>query len=101
MNDLSFHSKNITFDQAELRQQLQLESNKIIDMLIRKRADYGPFNIKRFGEQGIVIRVSDKIDRLINLITAGREPEVADETTDDTWRDIAGYALLALIARKG
>lgn len=66
---------------------------EIVELLDRKRADYGTENIKKFGSYGVLVRVSDKVERLINL--SGKEPNF--EGIEDSWKDIAGYAILALI----
>lgn len=69
------------------------------DLVIRKQIDYGPHAISRFGMNGIVIRLSDKIERLINLTQFKKEPEV-EESIEDTLADIIGYAVLGLVMQK-
>ncbi|PWA11083.1 hypothetical protein DCC39_10315 [Pueribacillus theae] len=73
---------------------------ELADTLIRKQIDYGPNAISRFGMDGIVIRISDKLERLINLTQLKSEPEV-DESVEDTLRDMAGYAILGLMVLEG
>lgn len=68
---------------------------EIAELLDRKRADYGTENIKKFGSYGVLVRVSDKVERLINLSKRNDKPNF--ESIEDSWRDIAGYAILALI----
>ncbi len=68
---------------------------EIAELLDQKRADYGTENIKKFGSHGVLVRVSDKVERLINLSKRSNKPNF--ESVEDTWRDIAGYAILALI----
>lgn len=68
---------------------------EIVELLDRKRADYGTENIKKFGSYGVLVRVSDKVERLINL--SRKEGQVNFESVEDSWKDIAGYAILALI----
>ena len=68
---------------------------EIVELLDRKRADYGTENIKKFGSYGVLVRVSDKVERLINLSKRNDKPNF--ESIEDSWRDIAGYAILALI----
>ena len=68
---------------------------EIAELLDQKRADYGAENIKKFGSYGVLVRVSDKVERLINLSKRNNKPNF--ESVEDTWRDIAGYAILALI----
>lgn len=70
------------------------------DTLIRKQIDYGPNAISRFGLEGILIRMSDKLERLIHLQQLKSDPEV-DESIEDTLRDIAGYAILGLMVQSG
>jgi len=70
-------------------------AEEIALLLDRKRADYGTENIKKFGSQGVLVRVSDKVERLINL--SRKDGQVNFESVEDTWKDIAGYAILALL----
>ena len=67
----------------------------IAELLISKQKDYGKNNILDFGEFGILVRVNDKISRLKNLSKSGSEPK--NESIDDTWKEVAGYAIIALI----
>jgi hypothetical protein len=71
-------------------------AEEIAQLLDRKRADYGSENIKKFGSQGVLVRVSDKVERLINLSKKGQD-EVNFELKEDSWKDMAGYSLLALL----
>lgn len=66
----------------------------------RKAKAYGAHAIGRFGVFGIAVRMSDKIERLITL-TENQNISDADESIDDTLMDLAGYAIIALIVRKG
>lgn len=47
-------------------------------------------------EQGILVRLTDKLSRLANLMT--RDAKVVDESVRDTVLDIVNYALLFLAA---
>ncbi len=71
----------------------------------RKQADYGsdadPFaNVNaatKFGIKpwvGALLRINDKITRLQSLIVKGR---LVNESAEDSLRDIAVYALIALL----
>ena len=53
-----------------------LEDIKTFD---KKQHDYGPGNIAGFGEQGVLVRVSDKIARVKNLICLLYTSDAADE----------------------
>jgi hypothetical protein len=49
-------------------------------------------------EQGFVVRMSDKLQRVSNLIS--REAKVADEKIEDTLKDLSVYSILFLIYLK-
>jgi len=72
-------------------------TDNICNMLIKKQKDYGRSNILEFGEFGIVIRTNDKMSRLKNLYKNQLAPN--NEAIDDSWLDIAGYAVIALMLR--
>lgn len=64
-----------------------------------KQADYGPGNIAGFGEVGVLVRNSDKIERLKNLNKTGKKPK--NESIDDTWMDSHVYGAIARMCRRG
>ncbi len=72
-----------------------LECIKLFD---DKQKDYGSANISRAGYKGVMIRMGDKFCRLESL---NGKSDVANEPIDDTLRDIANYAIIALMCRKG
>ena len=72
---------------------------EIANLLIMKQKDYGKRNILDFGEYGILVRTNDKIARLKELVLKDKTP--ANEKKTDSWKDIAGYALLALLLERG
>lgn len=65
--------------------------------LISKQRDYGKDNILNFGEMGVLVRTNDKMSRLKNLILNNKEAQ--NESIEDNWKDLAGYAVLALMLR--
>lgn len=77
-------------------------ANEIVDLLNRKRQDYGDpqRTLGRFGLLGIAIRLNDKMERLINLTTT-KTDKPNFESIEDTLKDIAGYAILGLALMKG
>lgn len=84
----------VTFEQAV--DMLLAEMRRV---LLAKQADYGPGNIAKFGELGVLVRASDKVERLTNLLQSGREPN--HESLDDSWLDLANYGLIGLLVRRG
>lgn len=77
----------------------------IVSTLISKQKDYGPENIARFGNIGLLIRMHDKIARLENILaktennfnTAININSVSNETIIDTLIDIIGYSAIAIM----
>lgn len=82
--------------------------NKSMELIKRKGADYNRdqqeqgdtlFNLRvcellgivPSTEEGILVRLSDKLMRLISLTKPGREAEVKDESVLDTINDIHNY----------
>lgn len=92
-----------TFDDA--CEQLVQE---IAQIVIKKQRDYGKENILKYEEfmrqvvgkdyqvgVGVLARLNDKMERLKNLYKKGMEPE--NEPIEDTFCDIIGYSLVALL----
>lgn len=79
-----------TFEQA-----LDAKLAECRTLMIRKQLDYGPGNISTWGEIGVAVRLTDKIERLRNLFMSGRTPQ--NESIRDTAIDIANYGLILLM----
>ncbi len=86
---------------AALRQALQN-----VQLFDKKQQDYGNLNIGLWAELGVVVRCTDKIMRLRNLLLNGdgtpssRNPAVA-EPLEDTFADLSNYGLIGQLIRKG
>ena len=60
-----------------------------------------PFtNFRLGGQYGIVIRMTDKISRLLTLTNPAHSMDGADESIEDTCRDLANYAMLLAAMRR-
>ena len=68
-------------------------------LLDRKNRDYGPGNISAFGEQGVIVRVNDKVERLKTLVWGGKHPQ--HEKVEDTWKDLTNYGVIGLMCHRG
>ena len=86
--------KNLSFEEACTRVAIQISQ-----VVIEKQHDYGHDNILAFREQGLVVRLWDKINRLKNLMWKDVEPK--NESVADTFTDIAGYAIIGLMLAEG
>ena len=76
--------------------------NELNALYKRKNADYGDSFAKSYREYGLVmpcIRLEDKLNRLKALRT--KLAEVKDESIEDTLLDLANYAIMTVIERRG
>jgi len=70
-------------------------AGEYLDLFASKQNDYGVNNIGFFGEQGVVIRLHDKIQRLIRMVWKQVQPK--NESIRDTWLDVIGYGIIGLL----
>lgn len=74
--------------------------NDLIALMDERHQKYGSGNIDAFGLLGIVVRLSDKIERLKQWVS---NPllHAPDESTEDTFKDMANYAIIGLMLIHG
>ena len=93
----------------ETEQMFQKELNNMYMTFCRKQYDYGPGNIamgtllksdKEINQSlfGIIVRMNDKINRLLNLSTK-HNFKAQNEPIEDACLDIAIYCVMALIVK--
>ena len=91
----------------ELSQEFKDIQDEMYRMFAAKHLDYGLQNIslggdltkendKKFSLTGLAIRLTDKISRLRNLLTNGRN-FVKGEGMEDTFIDIANYGIIGML----
>lgn len=73
----------------------------LFDLFCERQRKYGPGNIAAFGEQGCVVRASDKLARLRRHYFEGGQDDMPDESVRDAWADLAVYGAIALVCRDG
>ena len=78
---------------------LDISNEYLLETLVRKQTDYGHNNIAKYGRQGLIIRVHDKIARLENLIA--KNEDAKNEPIEDTLLDIAGYSAIGIMWETG
>ena len=69
----------------------------------KKNADYGDSVGELYAKLGditLLTRISDKYNRLMNLLDPKKEGEVNYESVDDTILDMANYCIIWLMERK-
>lgn len=75
--------------------------NKLHEMYILKNADYGDSVgelYKKLGDISFLTRISDKYNRLMNLMIAGGGENF--ESIEDTIQDMANYCIIWLMERE-
>ena len=86
------------FDRTETSNPFKFYTDKLAATLQEKNQAYGDSfteSVDKFGKTVIAVRLSDKFNRICNLIKRGELKE-NDESLEDTLLDTAGYAILAL-----
>jgi len=91
----------------ELAKEFQNIQKEMYETFAAKHMDYGLQNIslggdltkkedKKFSLTGLAIRLTDKISRLRNLLTNGKN-FVRGEGMEDTFLDVANYGIIGLL----
>ena len=73
-------------------------------LLLSKHKDYGPKNISESpggAMNGLVVRLHDKMARLKHLLYVNKGGSPQYESIEDTFKDMANYAIIALLVRRG
>lgn len=89
----------MTNDPKTLDEAFELVGEELLQMFLKKHKDYGKGNILTVKELGIALRISEKIERIKHLLTESKIP--ANESIDETWIDVAVYAMIAVLYRRG
>lgn len=87
-------NKPTTLDQAFAQ-----VNDELLQMFIKKHRDYGKGNILSIKELGIALRITEKVERLKHLLMSDQAP--ANESIEETWIDVATYAIIAVLYRRG
>ena len=80
--------------------------NEIHEMYIKKNADYGDSVgelYKKLGDISFLTRISDKYNRLMNLMCdydGYKKKDVNYESIEDTIQDLANYCIIWLMERE-
>jgi len=92
--------------------EFQKIQTELYETFCKKQFDYGPGNIslgsdlvkqedKFAAVSAIVVRLNDKIQRLINLVLKKKAMNSANEPVMDAFRDSAVYGIIAEIVYNG
>ncbi len=82
--------------------------DEIYELHVRKSQDYSSMNVHGVGEAGVAVRIWDKTARMMSLLgwdiasgklTTPSQPK--NESLEDTLMDLAAYAIIMLVLRRG
>ncbi len=93
---------------AKAFQEIQFEQ---WNTFCKKQMDYGPSNIsmgtalsnddeKRLSLVGLIVRINDKVQRLLNLVVKHNR-EAQNEPAIDAFKDLSVYGIIAQIVQQG
>ncbi len=93
---------------AKAFQEIQYEQ---YETFCKKQMDYGPSNISmgtgvgeavniKLATTALVIRINDKIQRLLNLVVSN-DRDAQNEPVEDAFKDLSVYGIIAQIVRNG
>ena len=93
---------------AKAFQEIQFEQ---WNTFCKKQMDYGPSNIsmgtalstddeKRLSLVGLIVRINDKVQRLLNLMVKNNR-EAQNEPAIDAFKDLSVYGIIAQIVQQG
>ena len=88
-------------DPKTLDQAFAQVNDEVLKMFLKKHKDYGKGNILSIEELGIAMRIIEKVERLKNLLMKQGQEDPANESIEETWVDIATYAVIAILFRRG
>ena len=74
---------------------------ELVELFDRKHRDYGPRNILSSGEPGVVVRCSDKVERLRHLLITNPGVQPNNEAIEDSWMDLSVHAAIGALVHKG
>jgi len=105
-NIINYIEKNYPI-MAKTFQEIQFEQ---YELFCRKQYNYGKGNIMLGGDidnpddrkmalSGLVIRMNDKLNRLMSLILKNKK-DVVDESVEDTFIDMANYSIISLLVNR-
>jgi len=106
IEDETLIKQGLRGENGKYQRVIVLAGYKMIALLLRKNSDYGAsvfqnpvLSADTSPEQGILVRMSDKVARLVSLTTPGKDQQVKTESVEDTLNDLTGYNILRIAAR--
>ena len=113
----SLYSKNpgaISFiekEYPETAKEFKRIQREQYETFCKKQMDYGPSNIsmgtgvgkainKKLATTALVVRINDKVQRLLNLVVTN-DRKAQNEPIEDAFKDLSVYGIIAQIVKNG
>jgi len=90
-----------TSGNIQLEQHMLRGMQKIFSLFKQKNHDYGSANLSKTWIVGVIVRLNDKIERMLNLTRNNIQPLVKDESVVDTFMDVANYGIIGYLMADG
>ena len=95
----------------ETAKEFKLIQKEQYEIFCKKQMDYGPSNIsmgsgvgesinKALSTTALIIRINDKVQRLLNLVVTNKR-KAQNEPVEDAFKDLSVYGIIAQIVRNG
>ena len=95
----------------ETAKEFQRLQNEQYELFCKKQMDYGPSNIsmgtgigdsvnKKLASTALIIRINDKVQRLLNLVVTN-DRDAQNEPVEDAFKDLSVYGIIAQIVKNG
>ena len=95
---------NINKKSASFESAVGRTFQELLDLLLSKHKDYGPRNIADApggAINGLRVRMHDKLARINNLYDSIRDMAPEHESFEDSFKDMANYAIIGLLVLRG
>lgn len=88
----------------EFEDDVRIIYDELMSLLLKKHKDYGPKNISEApggAINGLRVRMHDKLARINNLYDSVSEGSPENEPLEDSFKDLANYAIIGLLILRG
>jgi hypothetical protein len=89
---------------TQFEEDVRIVYDELMSILLKKHKDYGPKNIADApggALNGLRVRIHDKTARINNLYDNIRDMAPENESFEDSFKDLANYAIIALLVLRG
>ncbi len=87
-------------DDQEMERNFGRVMQEAYETFCERHAGYGRANISQIGLSGVLDRMVDKFERLKRIVQ-GKQGDTSLERSDDVLIDLANYALIGLLIKRG